>query len=184
MQRYLELLAASLDHVTDRFQIILVLDTATPHLGDLVAETAARLNIWMVMVPSGLTWLLQPADTHVMAGLKSYLLREHLRVASLSPGGIVDDEEWAKILARAATDFLGSRNWEAAFEQTGAGCRGVAALGATLLRKLRPCRPDQIASVPPGCPDTQEIKSLFPRNRRVNTSLYFKCPVARLLDVR
>ena len=32
------------------------------------------------------------------------------------------------------------------------------------------------------CPSTQEIKSLFPRNRRVLTSLYFKCSMSRLLD--
>jgi len=180
MQRYLELLAASLDHVKEEYQIILIFDTATPHLPRPVTETANRLGIWLAVVPSGLTWLVQPLDARAMACLKAYLHREYSRVASESPNGVMEDEEWAKMLARAATDFLGSRSWAAAFEET--GCTGhVGSLGESLLRQLRPCRPDQVLSLPLGCPSTQEIKSLFPRNRRVLTSLYFRCPLSRLL---
>lgn len=177
MERYLELLAASLDHLKDQYQIIVVLDTATPHLPVLVTEAANRLNLWLVMVPSGLTWLLQPLDTHVMSCLKAFLRREHLRVASKSSSGVVDTECWAMMLARAAFDFLGGRNWGRAFTNLSPK-RGES----TLLRKLRPCSPEAVWRVPAGCPSTPEIKSLFPRNRRVTVPLYFRRPVERVLE--
>ena len=57
MIQVLELLADALKEYP-AFQPVLLLDTATCHIGDKVAEKAAALNIWLVPVPAGVTHLL------------------------------------------------------------------------------------------------------------------------------
>jgi hypothetical protein len=61
MMRCLELLSRALQSMSAQLQILLLLDTAGAHLGLEVARWAAKLHIWLVIIPAGLTWLITAA---------------------------------------------------------------------------------------------------------------------------
>ena len=141
------------------FQPILVMDCATIHLSPRVLNVASTLGIWILPVPAGCTFLLQPCDTHVFAALKAFLKRAYRD--SKDANGVVTSEAWARTVIDAVTVFLCGRSWTTAFQQTGIIgdrqrlTRDVAALQAT----------------PPVSPSTRPtlatVRDLLPRNRRV-----------------
>ena len=74
-RRVLSELAKSLRHFLSDRLIVLLLDCARCHIHHSIVNLATRLGIWMIFVPSGLTWLLQPLDVAVFARVKFWLLR-------------------------------------------------------------------------------------------------------------
>ena len=66
MMNVLSRLKHSLAHIPNS-QVILLLDSHKAHLNKNVLELAVSLNIWVLVVPAKLTWLLQPLDAHVFA---------------------------------------------------------------------------------------------------------------------
>ena len=72
-------------------QLILILDAATIHLSGTFRRRALSLGVRLVFIPAGLTWLLQPLDTHVFAALKrdirTRLTRSILSSSALASGG-------------------------------------------------------------------------------------------------
>lgn len=103
-------------------RLIVVLDTASQHMSDVVLDHAARLRIHLLCVPGRLTWLLQPLDTHVFAQLKQHLhvLQADARAASRS--GCLEAGAWVSLLEQAVRTTLVERNWSHAVLAN--GCTG------------------------------------------------------------
>ena len=79
-------------------QLILVLDCARCHLrGDVVAY-ASRLNIWIVVVPSKLTFLLQPLDAYAFAPFKRALVGAYYKARLRSGGMVLNPTRWLRVL--------------------------------------------------------------------------------------
>jgi DDE superfamily endonuclease len=115
MKRILDEIARALSHI-DKAQIILVFDAAPIHIHRSVLEHAMKLGIWLVCIPAGLTWLLQPLDTHVFSPYKAFLQN---RFRSLRLAGSVSKQQWLALLVEGATKFLCGRKWLRAFENNG-----------------------------------------------------------------
>ena len=64
--------------------IVMVSDVASQHVTREVFMHLNRLNLHTLLVPAGMTWLLQPLDTHVF----STPLKEHCMIAKLVVGQV------------------------------------------------------------------------------------------------
>jgi hypothetical protein len=114
---YLELLVAAWDEHcpapldgSARPPLVLVWDSFRAHLTDAVKEACASAGIYMVVVPGGLTSLVQGLDTHLNKAFKGFC-REYWRRASLlldDPfGAALDNQEFLNMVAWAADAALG-----------------------------------------------------------------------------
>ena len=88
-------------------QPILVMDCAGIHLTARILQTASALGIWVLPVPAGFTFLLQPCDTHVFSPHKAFL--KHAYRASKDRTGTVTPEAWARNLINVATKLMCGR---------------------------------------------------------------------------
>ena len=68
----------------DSHQIILFLDAAKCHINRAIAEYCARTGLFLIIVPARMTFLLQPADTHLFARYKRTLKKHYHEVANVS----------------------------------------------------------------------------------------------------
>ena len=68
-------------------QLILVMNWAAQHTKYNVLAHASRLNLHVVLVPSGMTLLLQPLDSHVFSGLKRTLAQRQTRARGVHDNG-------------------------------------------------------------------------------------------------
>jgi hypothetical protein len=66
--------AATRDRLGE-FQIVLILDAARIHYAPQVLRACASAGVWPIVVPAGMTFLLQPLDTHAFALYKAELVR-------------------------------------------------------------------------------------------------------------
>ena len=57
--------------------IIMLLDAAPQHLSNKGWCAISRNRVWQLLVPAGLTWLLQPLHTHAFAKFKVSLQRKY-----------------------------------------------------------------------------------------------------------
>ncbi len=115
MKVILDEIVKSLSSLSD-VQIIVVMDAASIHIHPEVLQHSMKLGVWLVCVPAGLTWLLQPLDTHVFAVYKAFLQNQYRSQAGQGP---VTKEQWLSILIKGATQLLCGRVWKKAFEQDG-----------------------------------------------------------------
>ena len=81
--------------------IVLIMDSASQHTNRSVLMHASRLGLHVILVPSGLTWLLQPLDSHVFAHLKRVLADEQGRRRGVLPRGV-----WVEIVEHAIKQVL------------------------------------------------------------------------------
>ena len=156
-------------------QPILVFDCASIHLPSSVLRTANALGIWILPVPARCTFLLQPCDTHVFSPYKAYLQNKYRE--SKNEDGDVTPEAWARTLIDAATKFMCSRRWSAAFEQT-----GIIGDRMHLTRELATLTVPVVSSPAP-FPLLRVVRDLLPRNRRVPYSQLVSEPLGRQLRV-
>lgn len=117
MIRYLDRLAASLEGYGGR-QVILVYDCASMHVTEAVLRHAAAKRIWIVLVPPGCTFALQPADTSVFSCVKRHLRQKVEVLKQEAPQGAVSHMAWLGTLLSLPA-FLQSRPWLGAFQHCG-----------------------------------------------------------------
>ena len=90
-------------------RILLWMDAASQHDGIDVLNHAARLQIFLVLVPAGLTWLMQPLDVYVFAKLKTALRDGHRALRASRPQGRLLAGEWVTVTSKAVRSILLSR---------------------------------------------------------------------------
>ena len=139
--------------------IILLLDAALQHVSDAALAHAARLRIQLLVVPAGLTWLLQPLDTHVFASLKRTLHRLQERKRAASAPGSMEPAAWVDVLVTGVREVILKRNWRHAFVDN--GLVGPGPIGRLRLKDAIGCPREggavDIVAVPPSEADLLEL---------------------------
>ena len=99
--------------------IVLCLDCAPVHTTLTTLIHCSKLGMHVLLLPGGLTWLLQPLDTHVFAAFNKKLaeLQEARRGQELS--GIMPQNAWVGLLGDAIHSVLVNQTWHKSFEQNG-----------------------------------------------------------------
>jgi hypothetical protein len=72
-----------------------------------------------VVIPAGLTWLLQPLDTHVFAGLKRSLALGQQEIRAQDEHGVVGGCAWIDVLEASVRDVLVAHSHSHAFSSNG-----------------------------------------------------------------
>ena len=116
MKSILSSLDGALRHIENK-QVILIMDAAKCHISPKVLELAASLRIWVCIVPTDTTWLLQPLDVSVFSHYKRFL-RNQFRDCLIDQGHVTD-RDWLHMITTVATDFLQSSDWASAFNSLG-----------------------------------------------------------------
>ena len=119
LRRVLALLADCLRaHLASR-QVVLVLDCARSHIHADLVNVACRLGIWLVFVPSKLTWLLQPLDTHAFARFKLTLRRLFTAARMASAQGALEPAAWCRAIFLAIAAVFRDSDWHRPFARVG-----------------------------------------------------------------
>jgi hypothetical protein len=100
-------------------KIVLVFDCAPTHLNEKLLKEARRQQVHILVVPSKCTWILQPLDVYVYAGLKrswrKRLAKEELKSAT----GCIDLASRVRVTGQAIRDEIVLRSWEGPMEKVG-----------------------------------------------------------------
>ncbi len=129
-----------------------------------VLDAAHRIGILLVQIPTLLTWLLQPYDTHVFSSYRSYLEQEYRRLLRVTEGHDVTSDDWLYSIMRVTSKFLCERSWRSTFEQNGLiGNQDHLSQALSGFNKPDCCPPSSAA-----------LRMLFPRRRALHINRYFK----------
>jgi hypothetical protein len=157
MPQILTLVRRSVRQRLPHAEVTIVLDAASQHTSDTVLRHASLLNVHLVFVPAGLTWLLQPLDTHVFASLKRVLASMQQRERARRPPGPLPSGLWIDLLAEATFQVLVRGDWSRAFgangltgETTGLRSRIGRELGASLPLPLQPPSDEELQELAGG----------------------------------
>ena len=112
-------------------EIVMVFDVASQHVTHEVFMHLNRLNLHSLLIPAGMTWLLQPLDTHVFSTLKRCLHDRQTRGRAASPLGILPTCRWIQIAGEAIKEVLVDRDWTHSLRGNGLHAN-VVPLRATL----------------------------------------------------
>ena len=136
MVKYIVLLGGILRDFQTAHRFILYLDALRAHVSPAVLRAASRANLWICVIPSKMTWALQPCDTHVFASYKRMLGEEYQRRSGLTAAGDITWELLFESLWHVVKTLVLGKNWSAAFDSV--GIRGQQrALSDRTLRKLQ-----------------------------------------------
>jgi len=95
------------------------MDAHRAHLNDVICRRARALNIFLLYIPAKLTWLLQPADTHLFAPFKASVRRKYTNERLTTSDARVDREQWLSIVCEALLDSVRDQTWTRAFQSNG-----------------------------------------------------------------
>ena len=100
-------------------EILVVMDCASVHTARCVFAHCSLLGLHLCLVPSGMTFLCQPLDSHVFGVFKRILseLQEQMRGAN--PLGVLSGPEWVPIVAACINQVLTVRSWAHTFAENG-----------------------------------------------------------------
>lgn len=158
-------------------KILLWMDAASQHVSVDVLNHAARLHIYILLVPASLTWLMQPLDVYVFARFK-HAIREFQRTArKASPLAKLEAGQWISLTGRAIKEVICDRDWTGAFTKL-----GVAIGEHTLNKRLAP-HMLPVADVEPRPPSDPEMEMLIGRHR-VDIARHFLNGPRKLLNDR
>ena len=151
-------------------QPILSLDCARQHLNPRLAAAAARHGIWIYMIPAGLTWLLQPCDTHVFSRYKRYL-GARLQVAkSRHPQKDITTFAWIMCISTTIRKVMQGVSWKRAFEANGM-TQHQSDVSTYIKDALKI---EVVPDVPITRPTDEQLACIFPQNAQVKTRVFFR----------
>jgi hypothetical protein len=123
MMKIIAMLAVALRPHMPLLQPILMMDACRVHCPPEVLYRCLALQIWPVIVPARLTWLLQPLDTHAFQKYKAFLKKvcQAARVAAASRELSVAD--FVASMCSTIRHVLQGNVWASAFDADGFGCQ-------------------------------------------------------------
>ena len=137
----------------------IAMDAASQHIADDVLAHAARLRVRVLLIPSRMTWLLQPLDSHVYAVLKRTFHLLQLDERSANPQGVMGGVAWIDVLERGVRAVLVERDWSGALASNG------LIRGAVDLRQRIRSHLEGPLALPDGPPTEEEMAALVGRPR-------------------
>ena len=168
MQKYICLLADSLGDYLQTCNVILVVDMAPCHVHPAVFARARRKGIRMLLIPAGLTGVLQPLDTHVFRQFRRRLEALWLDGKRDHEDGQVSFLAWLRLLNEAIQAVVVGKDWKVACQQTGHSA-GQTLVGKKLLKALAWTQCPEIA---PGLPAMGQASGMFPRGWKGNVEAW------------
>ena len=168
MQRYICLLSRCLADYLETCTVFLVVDMAPCHIHQSVFATARRKGIRMILVPPGLTGILQPLDSHVFRQFRRRLEALWLDRKCAHEDGRVTFLAWMRLLKEAIEAVIVGKDWMSAFQQTGHFSRQSMVWGK-LLKALAWTQSPEVA---PGLPALGQASGMFPRGWRGNVEAW------------
>jgi hypothetical protein len=180
MRRVVRLLAEALQPHMHEVQPILLFDACRVHLATEVIAACTSLQIWPIVVPAKITWLLQPLDTHAFQLYKARL-KEFYQSARISSGaGDLDMSQFLRCVYQTIRQVLQGRAWSGAFDKDGFGHQqdGVSPYVMRTLEYTEPVR------IPGGMPTEEQLRLCFPARAVVPTAALLKpcLPQRRVLS--
>ena len=172
MRKAICILAKCLAPYMATHQVILVLDVAKCHFHQSISVLATIKGIRLLYVPSKLTWLLQPADTHCFSRLKRILRRKWVALRSQSSTGKISHKEWLCAVMSVVPPLLNGVKWAPAFKA--AGMFSELDLSPRIMSHLgwkdRKQVPNTLLSA-------EQLKVIFPGRTRLSMAPLFKWAV-------
>ena len=92
MKRCLCLLGSCLRAYRPTHRFILYLDAHKVHINTATLRVASQEDLWICVIPSKMTWTLQPCDTHLFSGYKRQLGEELQRLSGATEHGTISWE--------------------------------------------------------------------------------------------
>jgi len=165
MCHIIDLLKAALQPYLSTHQPILLMDACRIHYHPRVFHSCYSANIWPVVIPARLTWLLQPCDTHAFLGYKADLKTKY-QIGRLNTGtGEFDTAGFLCCLYSTIRTILQGTRWATAFDCDGFGAN-QAALSTYILRNLE-LEVGDIVSVCADLPSEEKLKLCLPKKARI-----------------
>jgi hypothetical protein len=119
MVQYLRLLKSRIARVAPSRPVVLVMDDSSIHIGDDVLAECRRLRFAVVIVPSRMTWALQPLDTHVFARLKAEIRSLTFEASANSPSGRLPPNARVRLHGAAIRRVLVQSSWSTLMARAG-----------------------------------------------------------------
>ena len=177
MVQYILLLGGCVQEFQTTHRFILYLDALRAHVSPKVLRAASRANLWICVIPSKMTWALQPCDTHVFASYKRLLGEEYQRRSGLTPAGDITWELLFESLWHVVNTLVQGKDWSAAFDSVGIRSQQRALSDRTRRKLQYPLEPPQVqASLPP----LSDFVQIWPKGVRIPIHELF-LPVERFL---
>lgn len=158
MCKALRLLVKCLKDYLTSHQLILVMDVARCHLHNSIFSLAKRLDVILMYVPAKLTWLLQPADTHVFFRLKKRLRQRWLDLRVQSESGEISHSDWLVAIFDVVGKLFCGFHWENAF--TSDGLLDECRVGSRVLGELGW---DSPKALPSGVLTNEQLSCIMPK---------------------
>jgi len=115
---WLQLLCKSLASFRNRCVFILVGDASKTHINDAIAEFCKAQDILFLLIPGGLTGVLQPLDVYVFAQVKQRLRKRILELRLQDEEGQMTKQQWLSAVRDQVT-FLESLDHAHFFQRLG-----------------------------------------------------------------
>lgn len=100
-------------------KIVIIMDTAPPHIAQKVLTHLNRLGVHILLIPAGMTWLLQPLDSHVFNSVKKELFLQLSTFRAGLPEGKMPSGAWIDILGNVVQKMLVNTEWSTTFASNG-----------------------------------------------------------------
>lgn len=168
------LIAEALKPFKDEVQALLLFDTHPAHIHACVFNACSKANIWPHLVPSQMTWFLQPLDTEGFAAYKLRIQREYQDYRTRCDHEIGDVRALLCCVYAAMRDVLNVREWAGAFDRNGFAT-GQLGVKEEKLRSMGAC----LLAVPSERPTLSQLQSCFPRNRKARPCIVWRCVDAK-----
>ena len=157
----LKALAAVLTPYLDELQPVLLMDACKVHSTQAVLQACWAGNLWPVLVPARLTWLLQPCDTHAFLRYKEVLKAQYQKARASTADGQLTIGQFLGALYSTIRSTLQGRRWALAFDEDGFG-HGQSLLSSFALRQLECDRPP---FVPNALPSAEQVQLCLPKGK-------------------
>ena len=139
-------------------------DSYKAHIGKRALRAYARAGLRFCCIPAGLTWALQPCDTHVFAVYKRRLRELCEDVALRREDGKVGPSDVVNAVLTVIATLLNGRSWTRAFADLGLSGTQLS-LSQRVREKLH--FPGPLPLIPPGPPDLPQLMHIFPRGLNI-----------------
>ena len=158
----IRILKLALEPLLPTMQPILSFDAAPIHLQPSVLELLGELDIWWLLVPKKMTWLLQPLDTHTFSKYKRHI-RSRWLDRILAQQGRRNVKDIVLIVIDTIQSVLEGNSWSRAFK-----ANGIAEDTVNISKYIKdqlewPVLPPVVA----GPPTEEDLIAAWPISRRV-----------------
>lgn len=141
-------------------EVVLFMDCATIHISDELLKHCSILNVHPVLIPAGLTYLLQPLDSHVFGSFKRELSEMQEKLRGEHPLGILQGDAWLNAVSSCVLQHIVHKDWTHAFGDNGM-LQSTGSLRARIQGLLGGCR----LPLPLRLPSDEELGKLVGRSR-------------------